>query len=311
MRIVFFGTPGFAVPSLDALMDSGHDIIAVVTQPDRRSGRGRRLVHSPVKERALQVGLRIFQPVRVGDEDFINDLKRLAPSVIIVVAYGQILPKDIIDLPIRGCINVHASLLPQYRGAAPINWVVIEGGKMTGITTMLMDEGMDTGPVLLKKEVVIREEETAGSLTDSLSKTGAETLIRTLEMVELGGIKPVPQSGEISYAPQLKKTDGLIRWSRPAEELFNLIRGTNPWPGAYTFLEGERIKILKALPIDGEGEDGIIIKTSKSDLFVGTGNGLLSVLEIQRPGRPAAGIKAFLQGGRLLEGMRFYEEPGN
>jgi len=311
MRIVFFGTPGFAVPSLDALMDSGHDIIAVVTQPDRRSGRGRRLVHSPVKERAIQAGLRIFQPVRVGDEDFINDLKRLAPSAVIVVAYGQLLPKYIIDLPIRGCINVHASLLPQYRGAAPINWVVIEGGKMTGITTMLMDEGMDTGPVLLKKEVVIREEETAGSLTDSLSKTGAETLIRTLEMVKLGGIKPVPQSGEISYAPQLKKADGLIRWSRPAEELFNLIRGTNPWPGAYTFLEGERIKIMKALPIDGEGEVGIIIKTSKSDLFVGTGNGLLSVLEVQRPGRPATGIKAFLQGRRLLEGMKFYEEPGD
>lgn len=311
MRIVFFGTPGFAVPSLDALIDSGHDIIAVVTQPDRRSGRGMKLIPSAIKERALHAGLSIFQPVRVGDEDFINDLKRLAPSAIIVVAYGQLLPKGIIDLPIRGCINVHASLLPQYRGAAPINWAVIKGGNMTGITTMLMDEGMDTGPVLLKKEVVIREEETAGSLTDSLSVTGAETLIRTLEMVELDGIKPVPQSGEVSYAPQLKKTDGLIRWSCPAEELFNLIRGTNPWPGAYTFLEGERIKILKAIPIDGEGEDGIIIKTSKSDLFVGTGNGLLSVLEIQRPGRPAVSIKAYLQGRRLLEGMRFYEEPGN
>jgi methionyl-tRNA formyltransferase len=311
MRIVFFGTPGFAVPSLDALMDSGHDIIAVATQPDRRSGRGRRLVSSPVKERAIQVGLRIFQPVRVGDEDFINNLKRLAPSAIIVVAYGQLLPKDIIHLPIRGCINVHASLLPQYRGAAPINWAVIKGEKMTGITTMHMDEGMDTGPILLKKEVVIREEETAGGLTDSLSKTGAETLIRTLEMVELGVIKPVPQSGEVSYAPQLKKTDGLIHWSLPSEDIFNLIRGTNPWPGAYTFLKSERIKILKTLPIDGEGEDGIIIKASKSDLFVGTGNGLLSVLEVQMPGRPAVGIKAFLQGKRLLEGMRFYEEPGN
>lgn len=311
MRIVFFGTSGFAVPSLEALLGSSHDVIAVVTKPDRTSGRGRKLIPSPVKTVSRRAGIQTLQPDSVREEDFPGILKKLSPSVMVVVSYGQILPVEVLSVPDHGCINVHASLLPRYRGAAPIHWALIRGEIRTGITTILMDEGLDTGPVLLKKEVEIRDEDTAGTLAASLAREGAATLMHTMEMMVAGLFDPVPQSGEASYAPPLRKTDGLIHWSRPATEIHNLIRGTNPWPGAYTFLQGERTKILRALPQDGEGDDGVIVRASKSDLVVGTGKGLLALLEVQRPGKSASSIHAYLQGRRLSEGMRFEEEPVN
>jgi methionyl-tRNA formyltransferase len=305
MRVVFFGTPEFAVPALHALLDSGHEVLAVVTQVDKRSGRGMRMNPPPVKTEAQKEGLRILQPLSVRDMDFINQLRELSPSVIVVVAYGRILPPEIIHLPDSGCINIHASLLPKYRGAAPVNWAIINGEDRTGVTTMLMDEGMDTGPILLQEEVEIKREDTAGSLLERLSKIGADLLVRTLEMLQDGRLKPVPQRGTVSYAPMLKKGDGLIDWLRPADELFNFIRGMNPWPCAFSFLQGERLKILKSAPVDETGEAGVIYRVSREELLVGTGKGVLSILEIQPSGRPVMPIRAFLQGRRLREGMRF------
>jgi len=247
MRLIFFGTPEFAVPALNALINSEHEILAVVSQPDRRSGRGRHLVLSPVKENAQSAGLNILQPKKVKEAAFLEELKRLNPDAIVTAAYGQLLPSDIIRLPKFGCVNIHASLLPKYRGAAPVNWAIINGDKTSGITMMLMDEGMDTGPILLQREEAIRDEDTAGTLSERLSLLGAEALIKTLDILEKGLIKPVPQSGDASSAPLLKKDNGLIKWILPADRLNNFIRGVNPWPGAYTFLDGRRIKILKAV----------------------------------------------------------------
>lgn len=309
MRIVFFGTPEFAVPSLKALLNSEYEILAVVTQPDRQSGRGKHITACPVKHEAQKVRLKILQPQRVREITFIEELKLLNPAVIVVVAYGQILPSEIIHLPKYGCINVHASLLPKYRGAAPINWAIINGEDKTGITTMLMDEGMDTGPVLLQTETKIGEDDTAESLSKKLSKIGADILMQTLKGLEHGDLKPKPQTGDISYAPLFKKTDGLILWSKTATELCNFIRGMSPRPGAYSFLEGKRVKILRATALDGVEEMGIINKVTKDNLIVGTGKGLLSILEIQPEGKPVMTIKAFLQGRKIVQGMKFYENP--
>jgi methionyl-tRNA formyltransferase len=307
MRVVFFGTPEFAVLPLQTLLDSEHEVLAVVTQPDRQSGRGRRVKSCPVKVAGQKAGITIYQPHRVRDPEFISVLKNLNPSVIVVAAYGQILPSDIIHLPEFGCVNIHASLLPDYRGAAPINRAIINGEKKTGVTTMLMDEGMDTGAMLLKKETEITDEDTAGSLSGKLSKVGAELLMPTLRGLENGEILPVPQSGEVSYAPVMKKDDGLIQWSKSAEELRNFVNGMNPWPGAYSFLEKKRIKILKAVPLGGSGQPGVIYRPEKDQLLAGTGKGMLSILEIQPSGKPAMAVKAYLQGRRIEEGMRFTE----
>jgi methionyl-tRNA formyltransferase len=308
LKVVFFGTPEFAVPALDALISSGYDILSVVTQPDRPSGRGRRLVSSPVKIRARREGIRVLQPASIQEPGFISDLRSMTPSVIVVIAYGQLLRREILRLPPLGCINVHASLLPRYRGAAPVNWAVINGDRLSGVTTIQMDEGMDTGPILLQDEVRIESDDTAGSLSRELSKAGAAILLRTLNMIERREMVPRPQSGEATYAPPLKKSDGLIVWSRPADELNNLIRGVYPWPGAFTFSRGERIRILKASAVKGKGEPGVVERVSGSELLVGTGDGLLSILEIQVPGRAAMGIKAFLHGRRISRGMKFNEE---
>ncbi len=309
MKIVFFGTPEFAVPPLEALLNSGHEIIAVVTQPDRRSGRGRRVTPGPVKVLAQQAGLRVLQPATVRERHFINELEALKPSAVVVAAYGQILPSGIIRLPRFGCINIHASLLPRYRGAAPVNWALINGEEKTGVTTMLMDEGMDTGPVLLREEVRITPEDTAGTLSAKLSRIGADLLLRTLHGLENGSIKPVQQSGDPSYAPRLKKTDGMIQWSKPARELCDFIRGMNPWPGAYGFLEGERVRILKAAPAEPAADagcrPGVICKVTTDEMHVCTGGGAVSILEIQPAGKSAMPVKTFLQGRKLREGMSF------
>ncbi len=305
MTIVFFGTPEFAVLPLKILLNSEHEVLAVVTQPDRESGRGKRIKSCPVKLVAQSAGLQIFQPRKVRDAGFIDELKTLNPSAIVVAAYGQILPPEIICLPKFGCVNIHASLLPEYRGAAPINWALINGEDKTGITTMQMDEGMDTGPVLLKEEVRISPEDSSGSLSRKLSETGAGLLLPTLEGLENGSLNPDPQKGEPSYAPILKKTDGFIQWSKSAKDIYNFIRGVNPWPGAYGFIEGKRIKIIKAGELDGDGEPGLIDSVTKNELYVGAGRGRLSILEVQPSGKPVMTIKAFLQGRRLKQGMRF------
>ncbi len=305
MKIVFFGTPEFAVAPLKALLDDGREIIAVVTQPDRKSGRGRKVHACPVKEEALKAGIRVFQPENVRDPAFIHELKALCPSVIVTVAYGQILPSDIIHLPESGCINIHASLLPKYRGASPINRAVIDGEKTTGITTMLMDEGMDTGPVLFQEKIEITPDDTAGSLSDRLSWTGAQLIIKTLDEMEKGNARPVPQTGEASYAPIMKKTDGLIDWTKSAYELSDFIRGMTPWPGAYAFLEGERIKIMRVDTLDEAGEAGRVERVSKDELVIGAGTGSISVQEIQPSGKKAMAVRAFLQGKKLVRGMEF------
>ncbi|GBE04967.1 MAG TPA: methionyl-tRNA formyltransferase [Nitrospirae bacterium] len=308
MRLVFFGTPEFAVQPLKALLSSGHEVVAVVPQPDRQSGRGRHVTFCPVKAEALKHGIKVLQPERVKDTGFIEELRALAPSVIITAAYGQILPSEIINLPEFACVNVHASLLPIYRGAAPINRAIMNGDDRTGITIMLMDEGMDTGPVLLKQEIKITADDTAGSLSKRLSSLGAKLLVKTLEELGNDTLKPVPQAGEISYAPVLKKTDGLIKWSKPAVELCNFIRGMNPWPCAYGFIGAERVKILKAAHMAGGGEPGVIKRVTKNELLVGTGKGMLSILELQPSGKPAMTVRAFLQGRKLKEGERICEE---
>jgi methionyl-tRNA formyltransferase len=307
MRIIFFGTPGFAVPPLNALLNSGHEVLAVVTQPDKQSGRGRRMTACPVKQEAMRAGLRVFQPQKVREAAFAEELSRLNPDCIVVAAYGRILPPEIIRLPRYWCINIHASLLPKYRGAAPISRAIINGDDTTGITTMLLDEGLDTGHILLQQEMEIEKSDTAGSLSAKLSLLGAEVLIKTLAGLERGDVKPRPQGGGASYAPVLKKTDGLIPWSRPAGELCNFIRGMNPWPGAYSFLDGKRVKILRAAASDGTGTPGVVVKAAQDELTVGAGEGLVSVLEVQPEGKPAMPVRAFLQGRKISEGMRFHE----
>jgi len=305
LRIVFFGTPEFAVAPLHSLLDSQHEVIAVVTQPDRQSGRGRKVHACPVKEEALKAGISVLQPEEVRDPEFIKTLKEFGPSAIVVVAYGQILPSDIIHLPESGCINIHASLLPRHRGASPINRAIIDGDKKTGITVMLMDEGMDTGPILFQEDIEIKPDETAGSLSDRLSRLGSQLIIKTLEELEKGNVKSVPQSGEPSYAPVMKKTDGLIDWTRSASDLSNFIRGMNPWPGAYTFLGGERIKILRVKTGDDAGEAGTVERVTKYELVISAGKGSISVLEIQPSGKMAMAVRDYLQGKKLEMGMKF------
>jgi methionyl-tRNA formyltransferase len=305
MRLVYFGTPEFAVLPLQTLLGAGHEVLAVVTQPDRPSGRGRQLKSCPVKVEAQRSGIRVLQPVKVREPEFIEALKAINPSAAVVAAYGQILPASIIHLPELGCVNIHASLLPAYRGAAPVNWAIINGEKKTGVSTMLMDEGLDTGPVLLQEETEISADDTAGTLSLRLSKIGADLLIPTLKGLESGEVKPIPQTGEASYAPLLKKDDGLIMWSRSAEELCRFINGMNPWPGAYSILENGRVKIIKAVPLHGNAEAGTIERAGKDELIVGAGRGRLSILEIQPSGKPVMVIKAYLQGRKLKEGMRF------
>jgi methionyl-tRNA formyltransferase len=266
------------------------------------------MLSPPVKIEAQRANLKILQPATIRDSAFLEELKNLNPSAIVVVAYGQILPRKVLQIPEHGCVNVHASLLPKYRGAAPINWAILQGEEKTGISTMLMDEGMDTGPILLQEEADIETDDTAGSLSKRLSALGSEVLVQTLKQLEQGRLKPRVQKGVATSAPVLKKSDALIQWSESAQRLCNLIRGMNPWPGAYSFLNHERIKLLRSIPEEGDAEPGMIAYTSKHTLLVGTGKGLLSVQEIQSPGKPIMKIREFLQGRNLKKGMRFIDE---
>ncbi len=307
MRIIFFGTPLFAVPSLKILLDEGRDVVAVVTQPDRLKGRGHVLSAPPVKEFALARGIPVLQPDRIKTPEFLRELGSLCPEVIAVVAYGRILPAGILTLPPLGCVNVHGSLLPKYRGAAPVQWAVINGDPKTGITTMLMNEGLDTGDILLQEETLISDDDTTQSLSLRLSEIGASLLARTLDGLKDGTVSPVPQNGEPSFAPPLSKEDGRIDWKWPARRIFNLIRGTFPWPGAYGQLKGERVVILRASVLDSDAADrpGTISAPGEGRLLVQTGSGLLSVHELKPEGRKAMAASDFVNGRRLGAGTGF------
>ncbi len=302
MSIIFFGTPEFAVPSLKALLQSGENVSLVVTQTDKVKGRGHFLAAPPVKIEAQQAGLRVAQPDNLKDEGLLAQLISPRPDFIVVVAYGKILPQNILQIPDRGCINVHASILPEFRGAAPIQWAIMKGKKTTGVTTMLMDEGLDTGPTLMKREVEIGTDETAGSLGQRLSLEGAALLVETLKRLREGSIRPVPQEGEASYAPPLKKADGLIEWSKSAPEISAFIRAMQPWPGAYCYVNNERVTLLEARALDGDTtRPGIILSVGR-EFVVSTGNGLLSVKTVQPSGKKPMPASAFVIGRKLTEG---------
>lgn len=318
MNILFMGTPDFARDSLEAIYNAGYDILGVVTNPDRPKGRGMKLVASPVKEFALEKGLKVYQPQKVkNNTEFIDEIKAINPDVICVVAYGKILPKEILDIPKLGCINVHGSLLPKYRGAAPIQWAVLNGDKTTGITTMYMDVGMDTGDMILKQEVEIGEDETTGELWDRLSKIGGELLVETLKQVENGTAPREKQGDDFTVAPMLDKEMSKIDWeNKSAQEIKNLVRGLNPIMGAYTFLNNKKIKFWKvdvAKNVDLVKEDiqnlknGTVIKADqKSGLFIKTQNGILSVLEIQGENAKRMCVNDFLRGNVIKENEVFY-----
>lgn len=303
------GSPYFAIPSLNLLFKAGEKIEAVVTQPDRKKGRGLTLTPPPVKIEAKRLELAVFQPERIKDERFIGLLASINPDVIVVVAYGQILPEKVLEIPVYGCINLHGSLLPKYRGAAPIQWAIIKGEKKTGVTTILMNEGMDTGGILLKEEMAIDPDDTAGTLSEKLSVIGAELLLKTLRGLESGIIKPQPQNDlSATYAPLLKKEDGRIDWKKEAEGIRNQVRGMNPWPGAYTFIEGKLIKIWDADIIVGagpgpsKGEPGRIMETNKDGILVSTGKDSILIKEVQLEGRSRTTSSSFLQGYKLKTG---------
>ena len=302
MRIVFMGTPDFAVPSLQALIDAGHEVCAVYTQPDKPQGRKQILTAPPVKELALQQGIPVYQPATLKNEGEQAKLRALAPEAIIVVAYGKLLPKAVLDIPPRGCINVHGSLLPRWRGAAPIQWSVIAGDEKAGVTTMQMAEGLDTGDMLLTYETEIGARETAGELFDRLAQAGAELLVRTL--VELDSITPRPQDDSRScYAHMLDKQMAVIDWAKSAREIDCLIRGLSPWPVALTTLDGARLKIYAAEPVPGTGRPGeVLVSDPRKGLTVACGAGALALHEVQLVGGKRMKSADFLRGHAIQTG---------
>ena len=307
-RIVFFGTPTFALPTLQTLFERPDEVVAVVTQPDREKGRGRRVVFSPVKELAFRHHLTLLQPDRVKEALFQETLIGLRPDLVVVVAFGQILPKSILNIPQYGAINVHASLLPKYRGAAPIAWAILNGEKVTGITTMVMDEGMDTGDILLQVETPIVNEETCETLHDRLASLGAQLLEETLEKMKAGNIHPISQDhSRATYAPPLKKEDGHIDWKKGANEINRQVRAFNPWPGAFTKLGDQWLKIYKGeireRPLAGKA--GAVVWVGSDFIEVETGKDLFRIQEVQLEGRRRMIIRDFLPGHPIPVGTVF------
>lgn len=306
MRIIFMGTPDFSVPTLEALVASGHEVVAVVTQPDKPKGRGKEIHMSPVKECALQHNIPVYQPVRARDEAFVEEMRALNPDAMVVIAFGQILPKSLLDLPKYGCVNIHASLLPKYRGAAPIQWAVIDGEKESGVTIMQMDEGLDTGDMLAKAIVPLDEKETGGSLFDKLSEAGGRLCVETLAKLEKGEITPEKQGeSPTAYASMLDKKMGNIDWNKSAVVIERLVRGLNPWPSAYTHLDGKTLKIwaCDVLPQSAsKGESGEILEVTKDAIHVQTGDGILVLREIQLAGKARMDAGAFLRGYKVVPG---------
>lgn len=305
MNLVFLGTPAFAVPSLERLLNARHTVLAVVTQPDRPRGRGQQISPPPVKQVALAHHVRLLQPVRVREAGVLAQLTALAPDMIIVVAYGQLLPQALLAIPPQGCVNVHASLLPKYRGAAPINWALMRGERVTGVSIMLLDETLDTGPIFLQSEIEIDAADNAQTLHDRLAVLGAETLLKALEGIEAGALRPMPQDHhQATYAPKLRKEDGIVRWERSAVELAHLIRGVTPWPGALTTHAGRPLKICRAQasPAPEAGRPGQVTRVDAHGAWVETGAGYLIVEEVQPAGRRAMDIAAYARGHALRPG---------
>ncbi len=317
MRIVFMGTPDFSVGTLKALAAAGHEIVLAVTQPDKPKGRGKSVLYTPVKEAALELGIPVFQPKRVREPECVEYLKEQNADLFVVVAFGQILPQEVLDLPPYGCINVHASLLPKYRGAAPIQWAVIDRLPVTGVTTMQMDAGMDTGDILMTREVPLEAKETGGSLFDKLSLLGAQLCVETVRGLADGTVVPKKQDHDAAtYTRRIEKKDGALDFSKPAAELEALIRGLNPWPSAFTKWNGKTLKIWDADVLDEaqagvKPEDGTVpgtvCKAAGGDLYVMTGCGILAIRELQEEGKKRMDTAAFLRGHSIPEKMVFGE----
>ena len=307
MNVVFMGTPDFAVPTLEMLINENHTISAVVTQPDKPKGRGKKESMPPVKEVALAHGLPVLQPEKIrGDEAFYNHILSLNPDVIVVVAFGQILPESILNIPKYGCINIHGSLLPKYRGAAPIQWSIINEEPVTGVTIMYMDKGMDTGDMILKKEIVMDETETYASLHDKMKVVGAMALKEAFPMISAGGKERQKQKEcEATYAPLIQKSLGEIKWNVSTNSIDALIRGLNPWPGGYTYYKGEVMKIWKAvkMPTQGEGTPGTILEVGKDGILVKTLDGSLCIQEIQMPNKKRMPVSEYIKGNMLEIGV--------
>ena len=328
MRIVFMGTPDFSVPALKALVEAGHQVIAVVTQPDKPKGRGKEVQMTPVKIQAMEYGIPVYQPAKVREASFVEVLQGMEADVYVVIAFGQLLPKAVLELPKYGCINIHASLLPKYRGAAPIQWCVIDGERETGITTMMMDVGLDTGDMLEKTVIPIEEKETGGSLHDKLSLAGGALILSTLKKLEEGTLVRTPQTDEgTCYAKMLTKSLGDIDWNQSAVSIERLIRGLNPWPSAYTLWNGKTIKIWSAdvttsreaaaflsesgVPSETGITPGTVVCSDKHSLVVCTGDGLLSVRELQMEGKKRMDTPAFLCGYPIPEGDVFVKKESD
>ena len=307
MRVVFMGTPEFSVPTLETLIASEHEVVAVVTQPDKPKGRGKAVLYTPVKEKALEYNIPVYQPVKVKSEEFVEVLRELNPDVIVVVAFGQILSKEILDLPKYGCMNVHASLLPKLRGAAPIQWAVIDGEEKSGVTIMQMDIGLDTGDMLLKEEIVLDEKETGGSLHDKLTVMGGPLILEALKQAKEGTLVREKQNdAQSNYAKMLNKSLGKIDFSKSAKEIERLIRGLNPWPSAYTSLNGKTLKIWEAdiLEKEFDGEVGEIVEVTKDAFVVKTGEHALLIYELQLEGKKRMDTGAFLRGYEVTVGTK-------
>lgn len=309
MKVVFMGTPDFSVGTLRALVEAGHEILAVVTQPDKPKGRGKALQYTPVKEAALEYGLTVYQPKKVRDPQFISQLASLGADAIVVVAFGQIIPKEILEMAPCGCLNVHASLLPKYRGAAPIQWAVIDGERESGVTIMRMDEGLDTGDMIAKAVVPLEEGETGGSLFDKLSQVGAKLLVETLEAVgsEQAVYEKQPEESPTAYAGMIQKQMGNIQWAQSAVQIERLIRGLSPWPSAFTFLDKKTLKIWGAHVGEPEtmAAPGTVISVDKKGIYVATGQGTLCLDEVQLEGKKRMAVSDFLRGYQIGVGTKF------
>lgn len=308
MRVIFMGTPDFSVETLEEIIKAGHEVVLVVSQPDKAVGRSKALKYTPVKACAIEHGIEVYQPEKVKEAECVEYLRGYEPDIIIVEAFGQIIPKAILDMPRYGCVNVHASLLPKYRGAAPIQWAVINGDVVTGVTTMRMKEGIDTGDMILKQEVIIREDETGGSLFERLSKVGAKLCVKTMEAIEAGTATYTPQNDEeATHTKKINKELGSIDWTRDAKTIECLIRGLDPWPSAYTRLNDKTLKIWKAKVIPGESgtAPGCIVNVEKSGITVQTGDGMLLLTEIQLEGKKRMSVEAFLNGYPVEAGTYF------
>ena len=306
MRVIFMGTPDFSVGTLEALVAAGHEVCLAVTQPDKPKGRGGRMQYTPVKEKALFYNIPVYQPKRVRDPECVEELRKYKADVMVVVAFGQILPKEILEMTPYGCINVHASLLPKYRGAAPIQWAIIEGEKVTGVTTMQMDEGLDTGDMILKTEVPVTADETGESLHDKLAAAGAALCVETLKALEDGtAVREKQGDSPTAYAKMLTKELGNIDWAEPAVKIERLVRGLNSWPSAYTHWNGKVMKIWRAAVGAAETADvqpGTVVSVEKESFAVQTGDGVLRVLEVQMPGKKRMDAGAFLRGNTMEPG---------